>query len=85
MVVMIRLARPGRAVKKHPFFRINVVDAKRARDSRCIENVGYYDPRPEPAVVSFRKERVEYWLSCGAKMTTTVRSLFRKYLKQAAK
>jgi small subunit ribosomal protein S16 len=81
MAVVIRLSRPGKPTKKKTFFRITVMDSKRGRDSKFIEGVGYYDPTKNPEVIHFKKDRVEYWLSQGAKLTPTVKSLFKKYTK----
>ena len=46
MAVKIRLRRMG--AKKAPFYRIVVADSRFARDGRCIEEIGTYDPRPRP-------------------------------------
>ena len=64
MPAVIRLKRMG--TLKKPFHRIVVIDKRRARDSRPIETLGYYDPKTEPANVKVKKERAEYWLSVGA-------------------
>ena len=42
-MVVIRLARGG--AKKRPFFNLVVADARRARDGRFIERIGFYDPK----------------------------------------
>lgn len=76
MAVKIRLARHGR--KKRPFFRIVVADERFSRDGRFLEKVGTYNPLKDPAEVSMKKERVEYWLGQGALPTDTVKSLLRK-------
>lgn len=78
MPVVIRLTRPGKSVNKKIFFRINVIDSRKSRDTRFIEQVGYYDPTKNPAVVSLKKDRIEYWVSKGAKLSPTVRSLVKK-------
>ena len=41
-MVKIRLRRMG--AKKAPFYRIVVADSRFARDGRCIEEIGTYDP-----------------------------------------
>ena len=79
MAVVIRLGRPSKATKKRYFFRINVMNSTKSRDSRFIEEVGYYDPARKPKVVSLKKERIAYWLSKGARMSATVKSLYKKY------
>ncbi|MEW6079053.1 MAG: 30S ribosomal protein S16 [Thermodesulfobacteriota bacterium] len=76
MAVKIRLARHGR--KKRPFFRIVVADERFSRDGRFLEKVGTYNPLKDPAEISVKKERVEYWLGQGALPSDTVKSLLRK-------
>jgi small subunit ribosomal protein S16 len=75
-VLMIRLARFGK--KKHPFYRVVVTEKTRPRNGRFVEIVGTYDPQKKPALVDFKNERVQYWLSKGAQPSDTVRSLLRK-------
>lgn len=76
MAVKIRLARHG--ATKRPYYRIVVADSESKRDGRFIENVGTYDPKADPARVTFKAERVRYWLERGATPTDTVRSLLKK-------
>lgn len=64
--------------KKRPFYRIVVADAQSPRDGRFIEQIGYYDPIPNPATVKVDVERALYWVTHGAQPTETVRSLFRQ-------
>ncbi len=76
MAVKIRLARHG--AKKSPFYRIVVADSESPRDGRYLENVGTYDPLIDPAKVTLKSERIQYWMDQGAKPTDTVRSLLKK-------
>ena len=55
MAVKIRLRRMG--AKKAPFYRIVVADSRYPRNGRFIEEVGYYDPTKEPAVVKLDAEK----------------------------
>lgn len=79
MAVRIRLKRLGRTHR--PFFRICAMDARTARDGRVIEELGHYDPMlPETdARASLNAERIDYWLSVGAKPTDKVGVLIKKY------
>ncbi len=79
-MVTIRLARRG--ANKQPFFRIVVADRRRALNGRFIEHVGFFNPRAASHEERLRvdTERVQYWLSRGAKPSERVSSL----LKQAA-
>ncbi|MFC1666605.1 30S ribosomal protein S16 [Candidatus Omnitrophota bacterium] len=76
MAVRIRLKRFG--TKKKPHRRIVVCDKKRARDGKTIEEIGYYDPSKNPAVIVVDKERAKYWISNGATPSETVKTLLKK-------
>lgn len=76
MAVKIRLARHG--AKKRPFYRIVVADSECPRDGRFLENVGTYNPVKDPAEVTLKTDRVQYWLQQGAQPTDTVKNLLKK-------
>ena len=77
MAVKIRLARHG--AKKRPYYRIVVADSRARRDGRFIEEVGRYNPCVDPSFVSFKQDRLEYWLGVGAQPTDTVARLIKNY------
>jgi small subunit ribosomal protein S16 len=72
--VRIRLKRLG--TSKKPFYRIVVMDVRRPRDGRSIEELGYYDPRSEALKID--DERARHWLGVGAQPTGTVMTLLRR-------
>ena len=76
MAVKIRLRRMG--AKKAPFYRVVVADSRFPRDGRFIEEIGYYDPTKEPAVVKIDAEKAKQWIANGAQPTDTVRVLLKK-------
>ena len=76
MAVKIRLKRIGS--KKNPFYRIVVADERSPRDGKFIEEIGYYNPLTEPKTVKVDAEKVNKWISNGAKPTDTVNKLFKK-------
>ncbi len=76
MAVKIRLRRMG--AKKAPFYRVVVADSRYPRNGRFIEEIGYYDPMKEPAVVEIDSEKAKDWISKGAQPTETVRALLKK-------
>ncbi len=76
MAVVIRMQRAG--ARNRPFWRIVVADSRKARDGRFLEKVGYYDPVPEKEVISFDWEKIEKWMSRGAKPSEAVRSLMKR-------
>ena len=79
MAVRIRLKRLGR--RHRPFFRICAMDSRSPRDGRVIEELGHYDPMvPETdARAVLKAERIDYWLSVGAKPSEKVAVLIKKY------
>ena len=78
MAVRIRMKRMGR--KHRPFYRICVMDARKPRDGKAIEEVGYYDPmvRDKSERVKLKMERVDYWISVGAQPSDKVATLIKK-------
>ena len=76
MAVKIRLRRMG--AKKAPFYRIVVADSRYPRDGRFIEELGYYDPTKEPAVLKVDDEKAKSWIANGAQPTDTVKALLKK-------
>ena len=77
-MLSIRLRRMGST--KKPFFRVVVIEARTARDSSFVENVGTYNPRSRPAAVELNKVRVQHWLDQGARPSDSVRTLLAKHL-----
>ncbi len=76
-MVRIRLSRIG--AKRQPSYRIVVMDARSPRGGRCIEKIGFYNPRTEPETVELDGERALYWLSVGAQPSEAVVRLLEKY------
>ena len=75
-MVKIRMKRMG--MKKEPFYRIVVTYSRNARDSRAIEEIGYYNPVSEPVELKIDEERAKYWLGVGAQPSDTCRGLLKK-------
>ncbi|MEM9424182.1 MAG: 30S ribosomal protein S16 [Spirochaetota bacterium] len=76
MVVKIRLKRLG-AIHR-PYYRIVVIDSRKARNGRAIEEIGYYHPVEKENQVKIFKERVEHWVKQGAQPTDTVKRLLNQ-------
>ena len=79
-MLSIRLRRMGSA--KKPYFRVVVTEARTARDSSFVENLGTYNPRAKPAQVDINKGRVQHWLKLGARPSDSVRTLLAKHLSR---
>ncbi len=76
MAVKMRLTRLGD--KKNPFYRIVVIDSRKARDGAYIDLIGTYDPVSNPAVVKLDTEKAQKWIANGVQPTETVRALLVK-------
>jgi small subunit ribosomal protein S16 len=74
-MVTIRLARHG--AKKNPFYHITVADRAASRDGRFVERVGFFNPvaTGQSEVLRVDLDRVDYWLSVGAKPSERVQKL----------
>ncbi len=73
-MVRIRLKRLG--TKMRPYYRIVVMDSRKPRDGRALEELGLYHPiSPEGQQLQINEERVREWLSNGAQPSNTVRKL----------
>lgn len=82
MAVRIRLTRIG--AKKHPFYRIVVMDGRKRRDGEVLEILGTYDPMTEPPAVKLDLSRVDDWLGKGAQPSEPAARILRKMRRQAA-
>ncbi|WP_026926604.1 30S ribosomal protein S16 [Granulicoccus phenolivorans] len=76
MAVKIRLKRMG-AIRS-PHYRIVVMDSRKKRDGRAIEEIGLYHPKNDPSVIQVDSERAQYWLSVGAQPTEAVVAIFKR-------
>lgn len=73
MSTKIRLARHGS--KKRPYYRVVIADSRAPRDGKFIEQIGSYNPmlpKDSEERVTFKEDRVKYWLETGAQPTERV-------------
>lgn len=70
MAVKIRLKRMG--MIRNAQYRIVVMDSRAKRDGRAIEEIGIYQPKADPSIITVKSERAQYWLGVGAQPTETV-------------
>ena len=78
MEVKIRLQKAGKIANKAYNYRIVALPAKEGRDGRTLDILGYYDPAKKPAAFSLDKVKIQAWVSKGAQLSDTVRSLMKK-------
>jgi small subunit ribosomal protein S16 len=83
-MVTIRLARGG--AKKRPFYHIVVADSRKSRDGRFIERVGFFNPiaAGKEVRLEINNDRLDYWLSQGAKASERVASLVKQQAETKA-
>ena len=75
MAVKIRLKRMGKI--RQPYYRIVVVDSRKKRDGKVIEEIGKYHPKEEPSFIEVESERAQYWLSVGAQPTEAMEAILK--------
>ena len=76
MSVRLRFKRVG--MKKQAYYRLVAVDRRSARDGAEIEILGHYNPKDKENKISLNSERINYWISCGAQLSDTARTLLQK-------
>ena len=81
-MVRIRLTRMG--AKKRPFYRVIAADSRSPRDGRFIEQLGYYDPMAAQKTLKLDLERVDHWISCGARPSETAERLIKRAREEAS-
>ena len=75
MSVKIRLKRLGKV--RVPQYRIVVVDSRKKRDGRVIEEIGKYHPKEDPSYIDVVSDRAQYWLGVGAQPSDAVAQLLK--------
>ena len=74
-MLKIRLRRTG--ARHQPSYRVVVADSRAARDGAFIEQIGTYDPFPDPPEIKIDEEKVAKWMKNGAQPSDSVVSLFQ--------
>ncbi|HEY0775252.1 MAG TPA: 30S ribosomal protein S16 [Nocardioidaceae bacterium] len=75
MAVKIRLKRMGKI--RAPHYRVVVVDSRKKRDGKVIEEIGKYHPKEEPSFIEVESERAQYWLGVGAQPSEAVAAILK--------
>ena len=72
--------------KHRPFYRICVMDSRVHREGKAIEEVGWYDTsiHDKSKRVSIKLDRVDYWVSKGAKPTATMHAMIKRAKRAVA-
>ncbi len=82
MALKIRLTKVGSV--HQPLYRVVVAEARSRRDGAAVENIGTYRPGDKGNPINLKLDRVEYWLSKGAKPTDTMHAMIKKARRTAA-
>jgi small subunit ribosomal protein S16 len=75
VAVKIRLKRLGKI--RVPQYRIVVVDSRKKRDGRVLEEIGKYHPKEDPSFIAVTSDRAQYWLGVGAQPTEAVEAILK--------
>jgi len=75
VAVKIRLKRMGKI--RQPYYRVVVVDARKKRDGKVIEEIGKYHPKEEPSFIEVTSDRAQYWLGVGAQPSEAVEAILK--------
>ena len=75
MSVKIRLKRLGKI--RVPQYRIVVVDSRKKRDGKVIEEIGKYHPKEDPSYIDVTSDRAQYWLGVGAQPSEAVEAILK--------
>ena len=81
MALKIRLSRVG--TKNEPHYRVVVAEERSRRDGDAVEQIGAYNPRAKGNPLTIKLDRVDYWVSKGAKPTSTLHALIKRSRRAA--
>ena len=76
MALKIRLSRVG--TKNEPHYRVVVAEERSRRDGAAVEQIGSYNPRAKGNTLTIKLDRVDYWVSKGAKPTSTMHAMIKR-------
>jgi small subunit ribosomal protein S16 len=64
--------------KKKPYYRLVAANSEAPRDGKFLEILGSYDPMKDPAQITVHKEKVDFWLKKGARVSGSARAILKK-------
>ena len=71
------MRRQGR--RNRPFYRIVVIDSRKRRDGKPIEELGWYNPIQQiKKNYEIHNEKVIFWINQGAQLSDTVKNILKK-------
>ena len=69
--------------KNSASYRIVAADRRSPRDGKCLEVLGWYDPKLDGRNCEIKLDRIEHWKRNGAQLSDTVRSLVKQSAQSA--
>jgi len=72
-----------RGKKKAPAYRVVVADRREKRTGKYLEEIGFYSPVLPGKPLVINEERLSYWLSKGAEVSSTARKLIKRAEKNS--
>ncbi len=72
-MLRIRFQRLGK--RKQPSYRIIVSEKTKDTQAGSLELLGVYNPVQVPNIVNVNIDRIKYWMSVGAELSTSVHNL----------
>nr|SCW23079.1 Ribosomal protein S16 [Nemalion sp. H.1444] len=80
-MLKIRLKRYGR--KKSPSYRIIVIDSRKRRDGRPLEELGFHNPLTNETTLDLK--RMYIYKENGAQTSKTVQNIYNKAIQGESK
>ena len=82
MSVKIRLTRTG--ARNNPSYRLVATESRNPRDGRCLEILGWYDPKRQGQKFKLDLDKIDAWVGKGAQLSATAKTLVSQSRKQQA-
>lgn len=70
-MLVIRFTRTGKRGERK--FRLVVKEKRSKRDGKPVDSLGYYEKTEKEITKNFDNDKIKYWLSQGAQMSTSVK------------
>lgn len=77
MSLVIRLTSTGKRGERR--FRVVVKEKRSKRDGKALENLGWFEKTASGTKQEIKKDRIDYWIKSGAKMSPTVKEIVSAY------
>ncbi len=80
MSVKIRLTRTGAC--NSPSYRLVATNSRNPRDGRCLEILGWYDPKRLGDKFNLHLDKIDTWIAKGAQLSATAKTLVNQSRKK---